>query len=95
MVGDPAEKPAVVKKLDQGQGNKKVKENLFPGNWWHSGEGKAGGSYSQQTADKSFPQELDKCKKGRGTLNFSLPFFSNLTGYWSPPYSGAGKPNTR
>jgi hypothetical protein len=58
--GNPAEKPAVVKQLDKGEGNKKEKENYFPVNWWHSGEGKAGRCYRQQSRGKSFPQPLDK-----------------------------------
>jgi hypothetical protein len=37
---DTTEKPCIVKYLDSGDGGEGIKNNFFPVDWWHGGEGR-------------------------------------------------------
>jgi len=83
--GNTAEKPAVVKQLDKGQGNKKVKENFFPVKWWHSGEGKAPAASVNNPGAKAFHSPwINTFFFREGDKRLVFPFFL----YFQPPVAG-------
>lgn len=85
IISNPAEKPAVVKELYQGQGNKKVKENFFPVKWWHSGEGKAPAASVNNPGAKAFHSPwINTFFFREGDKRLGFPFFL----YFQPPVAG-------